>query len=74
MSGPATEMRDSHRLFLQAFMSRGMLASNEVQDMFKEACIRFGGNDSSLSILVTYARTVDILAVYIYIFFVFLQP
>jgi len=40
----ATAMRDSHRLFLQTFMSHGMLGTQEVNDYFKEAVERYGGN------------------------------
>jgi len=36
-------MRDSHRLFLQTFMSQGMLGKDDVHDAFREACTRFGG-------------------------------
>lgn len=35
-------MRDSQRLFLQMFMSQGMLGKDDVGDSFKEACTRFG--------------------------------
>lgn len=35
-------MRDSHRLFLQTFMSQGMLGKEDVQEAFREACTRFG--------------------------------
>jgi len=38
-------MHDSHRLFLQTFMSQGMLGSEDVNNAFQEACTRFGGNN-----------------------------
>jgi len=42
-------MHDSHRLFLQTFMSHGMLSTQEVHEYFQEACIRYGGNHSYFS-------------------------
>ena len=46
-------MRDSHRLFLQTFMSQGMLGNQEVNDAFQEACTRFGGNhDCAISLRI----------------------
>ena len=50
MSG-ATPMHDSHRLFLQTFMSQGMLGSQEVNDAFQESCTRYGGNCDSVNLL-----------------------
>jgi len=44
-----TPMHDSHRLFLQTFMSQGMLGGDEVQDAFQEACTRFRGNHHKAS-------------------------
>ena len=40
----STTMQDSHRLFLQTFMSQGMLGVQEVIDNFQEACARYGGD------------------------------
>ncbi|XP_069128776.1 non-structural maintenance of chromosomes element 1 homolog [Argopecten irradians] len=34
-------MRDSHRLFLQSFMSRGLLDAKEVRLLFKTVCLKF---------------------------------
>ena len=36
-------LRDSHRLFLQKFMSHGILASKDVRELYEQACERFGG-------------------------------
>ena len=36
-------MRDSHKLFLQAFMSRGLLDAKEVKTLFKLVCEKFSG-------------------------------
>ncbi|XP_060085662.1 non-structural maintenance of chromosomes element 1 homolog [Ylistrum balloti] len=34
-------MRDSHRLFLQSFMSRGLLDAKEVRLLFRTVCLKF---------------------------------
>ena len=36
-------LRDSHRLFLQSFMSHGILASKDVRKLYEQACERFNG-------------------------------
>lgn len=35
------EMKDSHRLFLQSFMSRGLLGAKEVKLLYKTCCQKF---------------------------------
>ncbi|KAL3869497.1 hypothetical protein ACJMK2_042171 [Sinanodonta woodiana] len=36
-----SQMTDSHRLFLQAFMSRGILDAKEVKSLFRTSCEKF---------------------------------
>ena len=62
-------LRDSHRLFLQSFMSRGILPSKEVRQLYQQACERFGGKclikytnlHSCHSVVTVIFSTVDIL-------------
>ena len=39
----AIQMQHSHRLFLQSFMSKGILNSQEVRTLYNSATTRFGG-------------------------------
>ena len=51
-------IHDSHRLFLQTFMSQGMLGRDDVHDAFRESCTRYGGkqwNKSSVILLTQHA-------------------
>lgn len=36
-------MRDSHRMFLQGFMSHGILIARDVRKLYKTSCARFNG-------------------------------
>lgn len=36
-----TQMNDGHRLFLQSFMSRGILNAKEVKQLFKICCLKY---------------------------------
>ena len=38
------KMNDGHRLFLQSFMSRGILNAKEVRQLFKICCLKYQSN------------------------------
>ncbi|KAK2176673.1 hypothetical protein NP493_647g00000 [Ridgeia piscesae] len=52
-------LRDSHRLFLQSFMSRGILPSKEVRQLYQQACERFG-EASDLGRLAEFVNRINI--------------
>ena len=48
-------MRDSHRMFLQGFMSHGILMARDVRKLYKTSCSRFKGNHSPVNNFVLCA-------------------
>lgn len=51
-------LRDSHRLFLQSFMSHGILASKDVRKLYEQACERFN-ETSDISRLAEFVNTIN---------------
>ena len=39
-----TAIQDSHRMFIQSFMSRGILNAQDVRSLFRKCCEQCNGN------------------------------
>lgn len=59
-----TQMNDGHRLFLQSFMSRGILNAKEVKQLFKICCLKY--KSTFLIINQLYHAYNDVIWVYLY--------
>lgn len=51
-------LRDSHRLFLQSFMSHGILITKDVRQLYVQACEQFG-EPSDLRRLAEFVNTIN---------------
>lgn len=57
-------MRDSHRLFLQSFMSRGILDAKEVRQLYRTCCLKYNDQysdreDDQKVQLLEFVRTIN---------------
>ena len=57
-------MRDSHKLFLQSFMSRGLLDAKEVRQLYKTCCLKFNDHyaekeEDQKQHLLEFVRTIN---------------
>lgn len=59
-----TQMNDGHRLFLQSFMSRGILNAKEVKQLFKICCLKY--KSTFVIIIQLYHACNDVISVYLY--------
>lgn len=57
-------MRDSHKLFLQSFMSRGLLDAKEVRQLYRTCCLKFNDQfaekeEDQKQHLLEFVRTIN---------------
>ncbi|KAK3091227.1 hypothetical protein FSP39_018110 [Pinctada imbricata] len=57
-------MKDCHKLFLQSFMSRGILEAKEVKQLFRTVCLKYQENlpeseEERLRLLPAFVRTIN---------------